>query len=165
MKIVKECKPSLFYTAHNALLTPLPLQFYFPPQVFRFPFSTILLFSLFDVFYSPPPPPPPHLFYIFSIHKYIDLLTTLHPSHLDPSSTLHRPLIDPTSTLRRPYTSTHIDPTLNFFNTASWIVKLYTTTTTTTTTFLLFSLHHHHHHRHISIVFRPAPTPPPQHCF
>ena len=77
----------------------------------------------------------------FSIHKYIDLLWTLH-----------RPYIDPTSTLLS-----------TFFNTASWIVKLYTTTTTT---FLLFSLHHHHHHHHhISIVFPPPPPPPHFYCF
>ena len=78
----------------------------------------------------------------FSIHKYIDLL-----------STVHRPYNHPTSTLLS-----------TFFNTASWIVKLYTTTTTT---FLLFSLHHHHHHHHISIVFPPPPPPPPPHfyCF
>ena len=43
----------------------------------------------------------------FSIHKYIDLLATLHRPHIDPTSTLHRPHIDPTSTLHRPY----IDPT------------------------------------------------------
>ena len=29
---------------------PLPFQFYFPPQFFLFPFSTILLFSLLNVF-------------------------------------------------------------------------------------------------------------------
>ena len=82
-----------------------------------------------------------------SIHKYIDLLSTLHRSYIDPTPTL---------------LSTS-------FNTASWIVKLpppphfycfsstttpppppphfycfpstTTTTTTTATTFLLFSLH------------------------
>ena len=110
----------------------------FPPHSWIPSLSTI-----FIIFPPPPqlyyfPPPPPHLFYIF-----------FHPQ-------IHRPPIDPTSTPHRP----HIDPlpTLlsTFFNTASWIVKLYTTTTNTTT-FLLFSLHHHHHHHrhHISIVFPP----------
>ena len=55
----------------------------------------------------------------------------------------------------------HIDPRLNFFfNTASWIVELYTTTTTflfpatiTTTTFLLIVSLHNHHHHHIPTVF------------
>ena len=108
----------------------------FPPHSWIPSLSTI-----FIIFPPPPqlyyfPPPPPHLFYIF-----------FHPQ-------IHRPPIDPTSTPHR----LHIDPlpTLlsTFFNTASWIVKLYTTTTTT---FLLFSLHHHHHHHrhHISIVFPP----------
>ena len=36
--------------ASHVLLTPLPFQFYFPPQFFLFPFSTILLFSLLNVF-------------------------------------------------------------------------------------------------------------------
>ena len=73
---------------------------------------------------------------------YIDPTSTPHRPYIDPTSTLHRPYIDPTSTPLRPY----IDPTSTlhstFFNTASWIVKLYTTTATT---FLLFTLHHHHH--------------------
>ena len=109
--------------------------FYLPLSLFNFiallnffiPFSTILLFSLPNVFipsstifiifppqcfYSPPSPPPPHLFYIF-FHPQI------HRPPIDPTSTPHRPHIDPTSTL---------DST--FFNTARWIVKLYTTTTT-----------------------------------
>ena len=97
-----------FCTAHNVLLTPLPLQFYFPPQFFPFPFSTFLLFSLFSVFLFPPL----HLHLLiysiyFSIHKCIDLLATLHPPHLDPSSTPHGPHIDPASTPHRP----QIDPT------------------------------------------------------
>ena len=106
---------------------PLPFQFYFPPQFFLFPFSTILLFSLLNVFIpsstifllfslvndfnSPPPPPPPHLFYIFfhpQIHRPpSDPTSTPHRPYIDPTSTLHRPYIDPTSTLYRPY----IDPT------------------------------------------------------
>ena len=99
-----------------SLLLPLHNFYHFPSS------STILLFSLLHL----------HLLIYsiyFSIHKYIDLL-----------STLHRPYIDPTSTLLS-----------TFFNIASWIVKLYTTNTTT---FLLFSLHHLHCH-HISIVFPP----------
>ena len=125
-----------------SLLLPLHNFYHFPSS------STILLFSLLHLLiYST----------YFSIHKYIDLL-----------STVHRPYIDPSSTLLS-----------TFFNTASWIVKLYTTTTTTfllfslhhhhtittATTFLLFSLHRHHHHlhchhhhlhcHHISIVFPP----------
>ena len=121
-----------------SLLLPLHNFYHFPSS------STILLFSLLHL----------HLFIYsiyFSIHKYIDLL-----------STVHRPYIDPSSTLLS-----------TFFNTASWIVKLYippppphfycfpsttttpsplpppfycfpstaTTTTSTATTFLLFSLH------------------------
>ena len=113
-----------------SLLLPLHNFYHFPSS------STILLFSLLHLLiYST----------YFSIHKYIDLL-----------STVHRPYIDPSSTLLS-----------TFFNTASWIVKLYTTTTTTTT-FLLFSLHHHHHRHHISIVFPPPPPPPPPphfYCF
>ena len=53
IKRVKKGKPSfLFYIAHNVLLTPLPFQFYFPPQFFLIPSSTILLFSLLNVFIS-----------------------------------------------------------------------------------------------------------------
>ena len=46
-----------FYTASNALLTPLLFIFYFPPppQFYYFPSSNFLF---------PPPPPPPH-FYCF----------------------------------------------------------------------------------------------------
>ena len=111
--------------------------YYFPSSMFFIPLLHLhlLIYSIY-----------------FSIHKYIDLLATLH----HPTSTPHRPCIYPSSTPHRPYIDPihrpHIDPTLNFFNTASWIVKLYTTTTTTTTTFLLFFLHHHHH-RH-NIAFR-----------
>ena len=50
-----------FFTAHNVLLTPLPFQFSFPPQFFLIPSSTILLFSLFDVFI-----PSSTIFIIFS---------------------------------------------------------------------------------------------------
>ena len=35
----------------------------------------------------------------FSIHKYIDLLATLHRLYIDPTSTPRQPYIDPTSTL------------------------------------------------------------------
>ena len=79
-------------------------------------------------------PPPLHFFLYSSLHL-----------HYDPIG----PFIDPSSTLRRPYTPF-------FFNTASWIVKLYTTPI-----LLLFSLHHNH----ISIVLTP-PTPPTHfYCF
>ena len=110
--------------------------------MFLFPPLQFLLFSLLNVIYPPPPPPPPHLLYIF-----------FHPQ-------IHRLPIYPTSTPHRPYTQL-------FFNTASWIVKLYTTTATTfllfsstttaTATFVLFSLQHH-----ISIVFS---TPSHFYCF
>ena len=113
----------------------LSLTLEFPlPQFYHFSSSFFFIFLLLHIFYYfpssilifcllhnyitiPPPSTPPHLFYIF-----------FHPQ-------IHRPHIDPTSTL---------DST--FFNTASWIEKLYTTTTTflffpsTTTTFLLFPL-------------------------
>ena len=58
-KIVKEesntqrCKRNLLKQSKKAshvLLTPLPFQFYSPSQFFLFPFSTILLFSLLNVF-------------------------------------------------------------------------------------------------------------------
>ena len=71
-------------------------------------------------------PPPLHFFLYSSLHL-----------HYDPIG----PFIDPTSTLHSFFF---------FFNTASWIVKLYTTPI-----LLLFSLHHNH----ISIVLTP-PTPP-----
>ena len=130
---------SLFYFISLLLLHNFII---FPPHSWIPSLSTI-----FIIF-----PPPPQLYYFPSSTSSFIL-------HIFPStntSTSNRPYIDPTSTPHRP----HIDPlpTLlsTFFNTASWIVKLYTTTTTTTTTFLLFSLHHHHHHRHrISIVFPP----------
>ena len=60
-------------------------------------------------------------------------------------------------------THDHIDPTLNcFFNTAPWIVKLYTMTATfllfsslTTITFHHISIVSLHHQHHIYIVFTP----------
>ena len=68
------------------------------------------------------------------------------PPSLRPYRTLHRPFMDPTSTLHSFF----------YFNTASWIVKLYTSPI-----LLLFSLHHNH----ISIVLTP-PTPPTHfYCF
>ena len=77
-------------------------------------------------------PPPLHFFLYSSLHL-----------HYDPIG----PFIDPTSTLHSFFF---------FFNTASWIVKLYTTPI-----LLLFSLHHNH----ISIVLTP-PTPPTHfYCF
>ena len=145
---------------------PSPFTILFPSSSFSFSLlNNFIIFPLRCFLFPSSTSTSSFILYIFhpQIHRPPNDPTSIPPRPLiDPSSTLHRPLIDPTSTLRRPYTSTHIDPTLNFFNTASWIVKLYTTSTT----FLLFSLHHHHHHhRHISIVFRPAPTPPPQYCF
>ena len=87
------------------------------------------------------------LFSLLLIHLLISLYIFPQTNIL----TSYRPYMDPTSTL--------------FFNTASWIVKLYTSTST----FPLFS----HHHHHISIVSPPPPPPrppppsPPSHfyCF
>ena len=102
--------------ASQVLLTPLPFQFYFPPQFFLFPFSTILLFSLLNVFI-----PSSTIFIIFPPQCFLFPSSTSTSSfilYIFPStntSTSQRPYIDPTSTLHRP----HIDPTLNFFfNTA-----------------------------------------------
>ena len=105
----------------------------------------MLLFSLPILFYFPPPPQ----FFIFLPQSWIPFSSSIllfpllvlilfyilfHPRP-------HRPYIDPPA-------SPHSNFTLVFFNTASWIVKLYTTTTIkfllfsssfTTTTFLLFS--------------------------
>ena len=135
--------------ASHVLLTPLPFQFYFPPQFFLFPSPKVyyfpssmflfpplqfLLFSLLNVFYSPPPPP--HLFYIFfhpQIHRPpSDSTSTPHPPYIDPTSTPHRPHVDPTLTTLRPHIGPlstphrpHIDltstlhSTLFLFNTAS----------------------------------------------
>ena len=112
IKIVKESKPSFFYIAHNVLLTPLPFQFYFPPQFFLFPspkfyyfpssmfFIPLLHFLIYSIY--------------FSIHKYIDLLATLHRPHIHPTSIPHRPHVDPTSTTLRPTSAPYrpnIDPT------------------------------------------------------
>ena len=51
--------------------------------------QAILFLTLRTMFYSPLSLfnfiSPPHLFYIFSIHKYIDLLATLHRPHIDPT--------------------------------------------------------------------------------
>ena len=85
------------------------------------------------------------LFSLLLIHLLISLYIFPQTNIL----TSYRPYMDPTSTL--------------FFNTASWIVKLYTSTST----FPLFS----HHHHHISIVSplppppRPPPPPPPSHFY
>ena len=73
----------------------------FPPQSWFPSSSTILLFSLLHL----------HLLIYsiyFNIHKYIDLLSTLHRRHIDPKWTPHGPYIDPTSIPHRLY----IDPTL-----------------------------------------------------
>ena len=97
LKSSKKASHPFFYTAHNVLLTPLPFQFYSLFNFFFFPLSTILSFSLLNVFIpsstifiifppqcfdSPSPPPLPHLFYIF-----------FHPQ-------IHRPPSDSTSTPR-----------------------------------------------------------------
>ena len=91
---------------------------------------------------------------LFSLLLHLLIYSIYFPS--TNTLTSYRPYIDPTSTL---------DST--FFNTTSWIEKLYRTTTT----FLLFSLlhhhhhhillfsrHRHHHHHHISFVFPPPPA-------
>ena len=44
---------------------PSPFSILFPSSIFFIPFSTILLFSLLNVFCSPSPPPPPPHFYCF----------------------------------------------------------------------------------------------------
>ena len=70
MKIVKEDKPSFFYTAHNVLLTPLPFHFYFPPpspHFYYFPSSStsssFLLFCLEKGQKKEVKIPPPHFYY------------------------------------------------------------------------------------------------------
>ena len=81
---------------HNFNLSNLLLILEFPlPQFYNFPPSFFFIFFPLQNFYYfpslimisrllhnfiifPPPPPPPYLFYIFSIHKYIDLILTLH---------------------------------------------------------------------------------------
>ena len=122
--------------------------------MFYLPLSLFNFISLLNFFYSPPPPP--HLFYIFfhpQIHRPpSDSTSTPHPPYIDPTSTPRRPYIDHTSTHIGPLSTTHrphidltstLHSTLFLFNTASYIVKLYTTTphfycfpsiTTTTTT-------------------------------
>ena len=90
-----------------SVLLPLHNFYHFPSS------STILLFSLLHL----------HLLIYsiyFSIHKYIDLLATLHRPHIDPTSTLHRPHIDPTSTPHRP----HIDPTSTSHRPHTWEAKI-----------------------------------------
>ena len=78
---------------HNINLSPPPPHLFsssvtifiiFPPQSWFPSSSTISLFSLLHL----------HLLVYsiyFSIHKYIDLLSTLHRPHIDPTSTQHRP--------------------------------------------------------------------------
>ena len=148
---------------HNINLSPPPPHSFFPPSQFLvfsllivfIPSSfTILLCSLLHLLiYS----------IYFSIHKYIDLLSTLHRLHIDPTLTLYPPHIDPSSTLHRP----HINPTSTLDSTffqhslvnsetvynhhdISIVFPSSTTTTTTTTTFLLFF---------------PPPPPPSPHCY
>ena len=82
LKIVKESKASFFLHCAQCFAYPSPFSILFPSSIFYsvlhnllfsilnvfIPSSTILLFSLPNVFYSPPPPPPsppsPH-FYCF----------------------------------------------------------------------------------------------------
>ena len=123
---------------HNFLLTPLP--FHFPPDLHDFiifPPHSFLFSSSSTIFYFPSSILNSLLLFDFIISPSCPHFIL----HIFPSTT--------TSTLYRPSS----DPTLKFhtrffFNTASWIVKLYTTTTIkfllfsssfTTTTFLLFS--------------------------
>ena len=93
--------------ASHVLLTPLPFQLYIPPQFFSFSllhnfivFPPQCFYSLLHNFYYSPS----SMFFIlllhlhlliysiyFSIHKYIDLLATLHRPHIDPTSIPHRP--------------------------------------------------------------------------
>ena len=54
------------------------------PQFYYFPSSFFFIFLFHNFIISPPPPPPSYLFYIFSIHKYIDLILTLHRPYIDP---------------------------------------------------------------------------------
>ena len=69
-------KLALFYTASNALLTPLLFIFYFPPPPqFYYSPSSIFLFPFF------PPPPPPH-FYCFPSTTATFLLFSLHHRHI-----------------------------------------------------------------------------------
>ena len=90
--------------ASHVLLTPLPFQFYFPPQFFLFPFSTILLFSLLNVFI-----PSSTIFIIFPPQCFLFPSSTSTSSfilYIFPStntSTSYRPYIDPTTTPHRPY--------------------------------------------------------------
>ena len=103
------CQLYLFSSSSTIFLFALlNLAFPPPPQFLYFPPSILISRLLHNFIIFPPPPPPSHLNYIF-----------FHPQ-------IHRPHIDPASTL----------DSFPFFNTASWIVKLYTTTTI----FLLFLL-------------------------
>ena len=69
---------------HSFLSSSFTIFIIFPPQSCFPSSSTILLFSLFHLYL---------LMYSihFSIHKYIDLLSTLHRPHIDLSSTPQRP--------------------------------------------------------------------------
>ena len=147
---------------HNINLSPPPPHLFSssftifiisPPQSWLPSSSTISLFSL------------PHLHLLvysiyFSIHKYIDLLSTVHRPHIDPTSTPHWPHIDPTSTLDSTFFQHSLVNSETIYNHHH----------------ILSLLHHHHHHisivslhhHHISIVFPPPPPPPPPphfYCF
>ena len=138
----------LFLHCAQCFTHPSPFTILFPSSSFSFSLlNNFIIFPLQCFLFPSSTSTSSFILYIFHPQiPYIHPTSTPHRPCIDPSSTPHRPYIDP---IHRP----HIDPTLNFFNTASWIVKLYTTTTTTTTTtFLLFFLHHHHQ-RH-NIAFR-----------
>ena len=112
IKTVKESKSCFTY--------PSPFSILFPSSIFSFSllhnfiiFPPQCFYSLLHNFYYFPSSmffiPLLHLHLLiysiyFSIHKYIDLLATLHQPHIDPTSCPHRPYIDPSSTPHRPYT-------------------------------------------------------------
>ena len=127
---------------HNINLSPPPPHLFsssvtifiiFPPQSWFPSSSTISLFSLLHL----------HLLVYsiyFSIHKYIDLLSTPHWPHIDPTSTLDSTFFQ--------HSLVNSETIYNHHH-------------------ILSLPHHHHisivslHHHHISIVFPPPPSPPP----
>ena len=119
---------------HSFLSSSFTIFIIFPPQSCFPSSSTILLFSLFHLYL---------LMYSihFSIHKYIDLLSTLHRPHIDPTSTPHRPHIDPTKTRNVFIPSSSYSSTSSsflLFSLLNVFIPSSFTTTTTSTTFLLF---------------------------
>ena len=119
LKYSKNASHPFFLHCAQCFTHPSPFTILFPSSVFSFSLLNIFIIFPLQCFFIPPL----HLHLLiysiyFSIHKYIDLLATLHPPHLDPSSTPHGPHIDPASTPHRPQiepTSTthrpYIDPT------------------------------------------------------